>query len=112
MRPMAEPGAPSLFIANIPVLHAHPNPLDPSKPLLQRLRDRDRPMASPRAADADRQVRLPFRDVLRHEKLQQVERVLEELVSGLRAIQILEYLRIPAGMFPQFGDEVRVRQKS
>ena len=46
-------------------------PFMPPQAASQRLADRHRPVPAARAADANRQIRLPFRDVLRHQEPQQ-----------------------------------------
>src|SRR5215203_1573546 len=98
-------------IPYIPVFDSYANTGDSAQPFLQRLGDSDRTMTAARASYANGQVRLSFADVLRHQKFQQVQRVLEELVRRFGAIEILEHLRVAAGMRPELRDEVWIRQE-
>jgi hypothetical protein len=76
--------------------YARLDALEASQTLLDRLRNHDRSVAAAGAADADRQVRLSFRDVLRDQEAQQVQRVLEELVRRVGLVEERADLAIAA----------------
>src|SRR5687768_11183502 len=78
----------------------------------QRFGNRDRSMPASRAPDAYRQVRLSFLSVLRDEETQQVQRMCEEFLRGLGAIEIAGDLRVASGERPQRRHEVWVRQEA
>src|SRR4051812_8571193 len=100
-----------LFVRNISVLHAEPDTGEAGEPLSERLGDRNRTVASPGAADSDRQVRLPLVDVLRNEELQEVEGVVQEFMRGARFVQVAYDFGVTSRMRAQRRDEMRIRQE-
>src|SRR5258708_30206189 len=97
---------------DIPMPDAGLHAFEASQSLLDGLGDHDRPVAAAGAADADSQVRLPFRDILRNQEPQQVERMFEELMGRAVFLEERADLAIAARMGPELRPEVRLRQEA
>src|SRR6267378_4074531 len=80
--------------------------------LVHRFRQHDRTMAPPGASKGDRQVALPFPDIVRNQIGQQALDAPQEL-SGLRkGADITGDARVAPRKLAQFGNEMRIRQKT
>jgi hypothetical protein len=102
---------PTFVNGDVPVTDPGLDALEAREALLDGLGDHHRPVAPAGAPDADRQVRLPFRDVLGDQEPQQVQRVLEELVRRVRLLEECPDLPVAPRMGPQVRNEVRVGQE-
>jgi hypothetical protein len=66
-------------------------------------------MSSTRASDPDREIALSFTGKAGKQIRQEICKSGDNLFDLLVSLQILDYLAITAGKWPQFGDEMRVR---
>ena len=76
----------------------------------QPLGDHHRPVPAAGAADRDRQVALPFRDVVRQDEAQVLLQPVHELAGRRVALHELGDRPVAAGPPPQRRHEMRIRQ--
>src|SRR5262245_8949499 len=101
----------SRFPPKIPMSCSCRDALQAGKLSLQRLREIDRPVASTRAADGDRQVGLPFLDVVRHHVFQKSRQPPGKVARGAVAAEIRRHHLVLPGFRAQAVDKMRVGQK-
>ena len=88
------------------------DPFEGLEALGQIFSDRDGPMPPSRAPDRNREVRLPFRDVMRHQKSQVIARQSHETLRRTGAEDVGGHSRVPTAPATERPDEMRIRKES